>query len=81
MRQEIFRAAAVVAIGVVGARARRHNLTEQERVDIPVAAADLVTRAQKLRLFSMPKELMLTRVVRSSHGHRRQLLLVYKQRH
>ena len=56
MRQEIIRAVVVVAIGVVGARARRHNLTEQERVDIRAAAADLVTRAQKLRLFSMPKE-------------------------
>jgi hypothetical protein len=46
---------AVVAIGVVGPRARRIS-TEQELLATRVAAADQVIQALTLRLFSMFRE-------------------------
>ena len=51
-----FRVAVAVDIGAVGVRLSRHNLIVVQRVDIPVAVADLVSRALTLRLFSTPKE-------------------------
>ena len=54
--QQLIRAAAVVAIGVVGVRLSHHNLIVAQLVAIRVAVADRVTRALKLHLFSTHKE-------------------------
>ena len=61
MRQEIIRAAAVVAIGVVGARVRHHNLAEQERVATPVAAADPVSLLRQPCLHSTNARFLVSR--------------------
>jgi hypothetical protein len=79
--QQLIRAAAVVAIGVVGVRLSHHNLIVVQLVGTQVAVADLVTPAPKLRLFSMSKELTLKQVGQLSRGRQHQRLLVYKQHH
>jgi hypothetical protein len=79
--QQLIRAAAAVAIGVVGVRLSHHNLIVVQLVGTQVAVADLVTPAPKLRLFSMSKELTLKQVGQLSRGRQHQRLLVYKQHH
>jgi hypothetical protein len=79
--QQLIRAVAAVAIGVVGVRLSHHNLIVAQRVVTPVAVADRVTPAPKLRPFSMSKELTLKQVGQLSRGRQHQQLLVYKQHH
>jgi hypothetical protein len=80
-RQQLIRAVAAVAIGVVGGRLSHHNLIVAQRVVTPAAVADLVTPALKLRPFSMSKELTPKQVGQLSRGRQHQRLLVYKQHH
>jgi hypothetical protein len=81
MRQQLIRAVVAVAIGAVGVRLSRHNLIVAQRVVTPVAVADRVTPALKLRPFSMSKELTLKQVGQLFRGRQHQQLLVYKQHH
>jgi len=79
--QQLIRAVAAVAIGVVGVRLSHHNLIVVQLVVTPVAVAVRVTPALKLRPFSMSKELTLKQVGQLSRGRQHQRLLVYKQHH